>query len=80
MAVVEPLSQERDTFAKAKLRLIAESEGKFVLVHADQICGVWDTYEGAIEAGYAAYEPGSFMVKKIERQDKVHYLRSSTCP
>lgn len=79
MAIVEPLLKERETFSRAKERLLAEAEGKYVLIHADEVCGTWDTYEEAIEAGYLAFEPGTFMVKKVERIETVHFVRSCSC-
>jgi len=80
MAIVEYLSTERETYARAKPRLVTEAEGKYVLIHGPTVCGVWNTYEDAIEAGYDAYEPGSFMVKKIERDETVHFVRCFPCP
>ena len=79
MAIVEHLSAERETYARSKPQLLAQSEGKYALIHGHEVCGVWSAYEEAIEAGYDAYEPGSFMVKKIERDETVHFVRSYTC-
>lgn len=79
MAVVEHLSVERETYARLKPQLLNESEGMHVLIHGHTVCGVWGTYEEAIAAGYDAYEPGSFMVKKIERDETVHLVRSYPC-
>ena len=40
-------------------------EGRFVLVHGDEIGGIWDTYLDALKAGYELYGLEAFMVKRI---------------
>ena len=46
------LDKELDTFRNNLSHLLAQP-GKFVLIHGDAVAGVWDTYQQAIEEGYA---------------------------
>jgi hypothetical protein len=44
------LEKELETY-KTKLAQLTASEGKFVLVHGDQLHGIFDTYADAIKEG-----------------------------
>ena len=59
------LEKEIATYQR-KLEDLLPHEGKFVLIHGDDVAGVWDTYEDALQAGYQKYELDPFMVKRIE--------------
>ena len=48
MADTDRLKTEISTYCRHKDRLVAESEGKFALVHGQDVVGVWDTYEDAL--------------------------------
>ena len=67
------LEKELDTYRREKARLLAH-EGKYVLVHGDEISGFWDTYEDALKAAYEKYELEGFLVKRIEAVETVHQL------
>jgi hypothetical protein len=59
------LAKEYETF-KDKLPELAAQEGKFVLIHDDQVGGIFSTYEEALLAGYKKFgvkQP--FLVKQI---------------
>ena len=80
MAEVAPFSQELATYERQKARLVAESEGKYVLIHGDVIAGVWDTYEDALKAGYGQFGLQQFLVKQIQGIDQVHFFSRDLSP
>jgi hypothetical protein len=42
-------------------------EGEYVVIKGDDIRGPFPSYEDALTAGYEAFGPVSFLVKKVER-------------
>jgi hypothetical protein len=74
MADQDTLKMELETYEKHKERLIAESDGRFVVIRGENILGVYDTYEDALEAGYEKAGLNQFLVKKIQRVDQVHFF------
>ena len=61
-----PLQNELATFKANRARLVAESEGKYVVIHGDQIAGAWSSYEDALAEGYNRYKLEPFLVKRVE--------------
>jgi hypothetical protein len=45
-----------------KLPQLKENEGKFVLIHGDQLVDVYTSYEDAIKEGYAKFKLEPFLV------------------
>ena len=73
------LEREYETYQKKRQELLKD-EGKFVLIHGDEVAGVWDTWEEALNAGYDKYGWPPFMVQKIEAVETVWHLRQyPTC-
>ena len=58
-------AKELETYEAKKHELLAESAGKFVVIHNDEVAGVWDTYEDALRAGYERFKLVPFLVKQI---------------
>ena len=71
MAATERLKTELETFERHKHQLIAEHEGKYVLIHGNEVAGVWDTYADALKAGYDRFGLEPFLVKQISGIEKV---------
>jgi hypothetical protein len=67
------LERELETY-KAKLPELADKEGKFALVHGDQLADVFDTYADAIKEGYAKFGLEPFLVKQIESVERVQFV------
>jgi len=65
------LEKELATYRR-KLEELVAHEGKFVLIHGDDVAGTWDTYEDAIQAGYEKFNLEPFLVKRIEWVETVH--------
>jgi len=59
-----PLEKELETYRK-KLPELKAQEGKFVLVHGEEIIDFFSTYEDAIKSGYQKYKLEPFLVKQV---------------
>jgi hypothetical protein len=74
MKETEPFKNELDTYEREKERLICENEGRFVVIHGNDILGVWDTYEDALKSGYEKVKLERFLVKQIQGIDQIHFF------
>ena len=63
-----------ETYEREKPRLVAENEGKFVVIQGADVAGVWDTYVDALNAGYGKFGLTPFLVKQIEGIEHVQYF------
>ena len=70
----ERLKKELETYDKRRPELIGDSEGKFVLIHGEDVVGTWDTYEDALKAGYQQFGLAPFLVKQISGVEAVQFL------
>ncbi len=66
---IKPLEQELDTYNKLLPELLND-EGKYVVIHDDDLIGVFDTYNDALKVGYEKFGDVSFLVKSIERYEQ----------
>jgi hypothetical protein len=66
----DPLANELRTYEAHKDELLQHSEGKYVLIKAAQIAGVFDTKLDAVAVGHQQFGPGPFLVKQVVRVDK----------
>ena len=64
------LEKELATYQN-KLEELIPQEGKFVLIHGDEIAGTWDTYEDALKAGYEKFGLKPILVKRIQWAETV---------
>ena len=67
------LEKELETY-RQKLSELREKEGKFALVHGDEVADVFSSYEDALKEGYRKYGLEPFLVKKIEVEEKVQFI------
>ncbi len=67
------LEKELATYHR-RLEELLPYEGKFVLVHGDEIVGIWEAYGDALQAGYEQVGLGPFLVQRIESAETVHYF------
>ena len=50
-------------------------EGEFILIHENGIEEeFWESYEQALEEGYQRFGVSKFMVKRIDRDESVHFV------
>jgi hypothetical protein len=73
------LEKELETF-KNKLPGLKDSEGKFALVHGDELVDVYTSYEDAIKEGYAKFKLDPFLVKQIHAIEQVQFISRLIAP
>jgi hypothetical protein len=59
------LQRELETFERVKDQLLAHSEGKFVLIHDDDVLGTYNDEKDAIADGYRRLGNVPFLVRLI---------------
>ena len=50
------------------------NEGKYAVVNGDDVIGPFEDYDAALDAAYSRFGLGGFLVKKIERNEQIHYF------
>ena len=65
---------------KNKLSELASDEGKFVLIHGNEIIEVYGTYEDAIKEGYSKFKLEPFLVKQIRTIEQVQFVSRLIAP
>jgi hypothetical protein len=71
------LEYELEVYRAHLARLLGEGDvhaGKYAVVRGDDVSGPWDTYEDALRFGYGRHGLIPFLVKKIERNERIHYF------
>ena len=58
----------------AKLPEWKEHEGKFVLIHGEDVVDFFTSYEDALKAGYANFKLDPFLVKQIQTVQLVQFV------
>jgi len=66
------LERELEAFARMKTQLLSSHDGKFVLVHDEQLIGAYDSAENAYSAGVQSFGQEPFLVKKVTREEPVY--------
>ena len=67
------LEKELATYA-AKLSELTDKEGKFVLIHGDDVIEFFSAYEDAIKVGYDKFGLEPFLVKQIQTIEQVQFV------
>lgn len=65
------LEKEQATYDR-ELQNLLGSEGKYALVHGEEVVGVYDTYNDALQIGYDRFGLNPFLVKRIQAVEQVH--------
>jgi hypothetical protein len=73
------LEEELATY-RAKLPEMKEHEGKFVLVHGNEIVDFFAAYEDAVKAGYQRFQLQPFLVKQINAVERVQHVTRHILP
>lgn len=73
------LERELEAFQRELPNLLRDeaNRGKYVLIHGDEVRGVWPTVDDALEAGYNAFGLDPFLVKEITDAEKPRYFSRS---
>ncbi len=64
-----PLDKELATYSTKLANLLATSEGKFVIIHDDDVLGTFDTQMDAIAMGYRELGNVAFLVKQVTKTE-----------
>jgi hypothetical protein len=67
------LEKELSTY-KSKLPELVSSEGKFVLIHGDELVDTYTSYEDAIKEGYARFKLEPFLVKQVHAIEQILFV------
>jgi hypothetical protein len=67
------LEKEIATY-NANLPELRQHEGKFVLIHGDDVIDLFSSYDDALKEGYKRFGVRSFMVKQIHSVEPVYYF------
>jgi hypothetical protein len=67
------LETELATYQKKLPELLAH-EGKFVLIHGEDVIDLFSSYEDAIKAGYQKFNLTPFLVKQIQAVERVQFV------
>jgi hypothetical protein len=73
------LEKELATY-RNKLTELKEHEGKFVLIHGDEVVDFFAAYEDAIKAGYQKFSLEPFLVKQINAIETVQHVTRHILP
>jgi hypothetical protein len=73
------LEKEIETY-QAKLSELKAHEGKFVLIHGEEIVDFFSTYEDAIKGGYQKFKLEPFLVKRVLTTEPVLYITRNIVP
>ena len=71
--MADTLERELKTYTD-HLQELKASEGKFVLIHGDQVVGIFESYQDALKAGYEKFGVKPFLVKRISAVESVAYF------
>ena len=73
------LEKELETYTR-ELPQLGEHEGKFVLIHQDEVVDVFQAYEDALKEGYDRFGLDPFLVKQIQAIERVQYFSRDVAP
>jgi hypothetical protein len=73
------LEKELETY-KAKLHELKEHEGKYVLIHGDEVVDVFSSYDDALKEGYQKFKLDPFLVKQIQTVEVVQCITRLIAP
>lgn len=68
------LEKELAVFSQRLPEFKAEHQGKFVLIHGDEVVDFFSSYDDAIKAGYAKFKLAPFLVKQIQALEQVQFI------
>jgi hypothetical protein len=73
------LEKELETY-KRKLPELKQQEGKFVLIHGDDVLDTYSSYDDALKEGYKQFGLEPFMVKQIHAVEPIFYFTRPISP
>ena len=78
LCTMDTLNTEQALYEKEKERLLAEGEGKYVVIKGDKLLNFFDTEEDALKAGYAQFgAEDPFLIRKVSRVEGAYFFSPS---
>ncbi len=73
---MNPLATELSTYKTLLPTLLAkpENQGKYALIHGENLLGVYTAYEDALKTGYERCGIEPFLVKKISAAEQTYFF------
>ena len=68
------LEKELAVYRSKLPELKGENEGKFVLIHGEEIVDFFSSYDDAIKAGYSKFRLEPFLVKQIHALEQAQFI------
>ena len=68
------LERGSETYWTKLPELLATSEGKFVVIHGEDVARLGENFDQALEIGFDRFEPGEFLVKQVLRAEPIYYF------
>lgn len=73
----EELAEEWETYRREVGRLLAEgNEGRYTLIKAKEIIGIWDTQKEAFAAADQRFPLQPYLVHQIQERERLLYMIS----
>ena len=73
------LEKELETY-KAQLPVMSANHGKYVVIHGDQVVGIFEAYGDAIKKGPDDFGLKPFLVKQIQVMEQVQFISRLVAP
>jgi hypothetical protein len=64
----------------AKLPELLAQEGRFVLIHGEEVVDFFDTYDDAMKAAYKAFKLSPFLVKQVTPMGQTYFFTRNFLP
>ena len=68
------LERESATYWAKLPELLGTAEGKFVVIHGEDVAAMAENFDQALEIGFDRFEPGEFLVKQVLRAEPILYF------
>lgn len=73
------LEREIETYNRRLSELLTD-EGKYVVIHVDDVVGTFDGFDDALRVGYERFGDDAFLVRKIRETEPVLTLHRNLRP
>jgi hypothetical protein len=73
------LEREIETYNR-RLGELLPHQGKYVVIHADEVVGTYDGFDDALREGYERFGDEAFLVRKIRETEPVMTMPRSLQP
>jgi hypothetical protein len=73
------LEREIETYRRKLPELLAD-KGKFVVIHGEELIGIFDGLGDALRAGYERFLDEAFLVREIREEEQILYTSRNLQP